>query len=164
MSGIDRPTFVLTDHHGQEVSERSYPGRFLLVYFGFTHCQVVCPRSLGQLTAVLDSLPERIAARLQPLYVTVDPARDRPEVMRRYLEAQYPRFTGLTGTPEQTESVKEAFKVFARRKPDPSDPDGYAVPHTAISYLIDPEGRYATHWVPTKTVDEIRADLMHRLA
>lgn len=164
MAGIDRPHFSLIDHHGQKVSEASYPGRFLLVYFGFTHCQVVCPRSLTRLTTVLESLPDQIATKLQPLYITVDPERDHPDVMRRYLEEKFPRFTGLSGMPEQIESAKEAFKVFARRKSDPGDPDGYVVPHTSITYLIDPDGGYATHWVETKTVDEILTDLKQRLA
>ncbi|NNL85931.1 MAG: SCO family protein [Myxococcales bacterium] len=164
MSGIGRPRFALIDHHGQEVSEASYPGQFLLVYFGFTRCQVVCPRSLTRLTTVLESLPDPMCAKLAPLYITVDPDRDRPEVMRRYLEEKFPRFTGLSGTSEQIESAKEAFKVFAQRKPDPSDPDGYAVPHTAIAYLIDPDGDYATHWVETKSADEIATELERRLA
>ncbi|MCY4390322.1 MAG: SCO family protein [Desulfurellaceae bacterium] len=164
MAGIDQPNFTLIDHHGQEVSEASYPGQYLLVYFGFTHCQVICPRSLTRLTTVLESLPDQIVTKLQPLYITVDPERDRPDVMRRHLEEKFPRFTGLSGTPEQIESAKEAFKVFARRKPDPSDPDGYAVPHTAITYLIDPDGSYTTHWVETKTADVILTDLKQRLA
>ncbi len=98
-----------------------------------------------------------------PFRLAEGPERDDPDVMRRYLEEKFPRFTGLSGTPEQIESAKEAFKVFARRKPDPSDPDGYAVPHTAITYLIDPDGSYATHWVETKTADVILTDLKQRL-
>ncbi len=98
-----------------------------------------------------------------PFRLVEGPERDDPDVMRRYLEEKFPRFTGLSGTPEQIESAKEAFKVFARRKPDPSDPDGYAVPHTAITYLIDPDGSYATHWVETKTADVILTDLKQRL-
>jgi len=164
MAGIGSPTFSLVDHHGSEVTEATYAGQWLIVYFGFTHCRVVCPRSLTRLTNVLDSLPGPLAAKVRPLYISVDPERDRPEAMKQYVEDGYPRFTGLTGSPEQVEAAKDAFKVFAARKPDPDDPDGYAVPHTSMTYLIGPDGCYVTHWVETKREDEIVADLKQRLA
>lgn len=90
----------------------------------------------------LGPLAETVAA----LYVTVDPERDTPAVLRAFLETSHPRFTGLTGSPPQIEEAKRAFRVFARRVADADDPDGYAVPHTAITYLLDPSGRYAAHF------------------
>ncbi|WP_239154990.1 SCO family protein [Amycolatopsis sp. FDAARGOS 1241] len=137
-------TFSLVDHHGTPVTEQSYRGQWVTVFFGFTHCRVVCPRALGRLSAVLDGLGP-LAEKIRPLYITVDPERDTPEVMRAFLEAGHPRFTGLTGTPERIEAAKRSFHVFARRKDDPEDPDGYAVPHTAITYVLSPDGEYATH-------------------
>ncbi|MGW4485374.1 SCO family protein [Amycolatopsis sp. NPDC004368] len=143
MTPIDA-TFSLVDHHGTPVTERAYRGHWVTVFFGFTHCRTACPRALGRLDDALDALGSA-AENIKPLYITVDPERDSPEVMRAYLEDDHPRFTGLTGTPEQIEAAKRAFRVFARRKDDPADPDGYAVPHTAITYVLDPEGAYATH-------------------
>jgi protein SCO1/2 len=163
MAGIGKPNFNLIDHDGHEVTEASYTGKWLLVYFGFTHCRVVCPRSLNRLTQVLESLPERLVEKLQPLYISVDPERDRPDVMKQFLEDGFQRFTGLTGSPEQVEAAKDAFKVFAQRKPDPDDPDGYAVPHTSFTYLIGPDGCYVTHWIESKSKDEIVPDLRQRL-
>lgn len=155
--------FDLVDHHGTPVGVDSYRGDWLLVQFGFTSCRVVCPRALGKLTAALEELgPE--AARLRPLYVSVDPERDTPEVLRAFLSASYPRFTGLTGTAEQVERAKRAFRVFARRRADPEDPDGYAVPHTAITYLVDPAGRLARHWPDTADASTIAADLARALS
>ena len=139
---------MLTDHHGHDVTDSDYRGRFLLVYFGFTHCRDVCPRALARLSEAL-SLLHKLADRIQPLYVTVDPTRDTPAVMKAYLETQYPRFTGLTGTPEQVDAAKSTFRVFARRGNDPDDPAGYAVPHSALSYLVDPDGRYIAHFSDT---------------
>ena len=78
-------SFALTDHHGRDVTDADYRGRFLLVYFGFTHCRVVCPRALARLSEAL-SLLDELADRIQPLYVTVDPVRDTPAVMKAYLE------------------------------------------------------------------------------
>ncbi|SEC15215.1 protein SCO1/2 [Beijerinckia sp. 28-YEA-48] len=137
--------FSLVDHNGRAVSEADYRGRYLLVYFGFTHCRVVCPRALGVLSGALDRLD--VGDRLAPLYITVDPARDTPAVMKAYLASNHPRFTGLTGTAEHIDAAKRAFRVFAERKPDAEDPDGYAVPHTAISYLIGPDGTYRSHFL-----------------
>jgi protein SCO1/2 len=150
--------FRLIDHHGVEVTDESYRGRYVLLFFGFTHCKVVCPRALGRLTNVLDRLGP-LADRLQPLYVTVDPERDTPGVMRAFLERSYPRFTGLTGSREQVERAKKAFRVFAHHAPDADDPSNYVVPHSAITYVLDPAGRYTTHF--TDAVSE--AEMIERL-
>lgn len=153
--------FALVDHHGTPVTAQTYRGRWLLVQFGFTSCRVVCPRALTKLTAALDGFGDSPA--LVPLYVTVDPDRDSPEVLRAHLETSYPRFTGLTGTPEQVEQAKGAFQVFARRRPDADDPDGYAVPHTAITHLVDPAGQRVAHWADTVTAEQITTDLRRRV-
>lgn len=155
--------FDLIDHEGRPVTHLSYRGRWLLVYFGFTHCRVVCPRSLTRLSNVLDALPTELATTLDVLYITVDPKRDSPAVMREYLAARFPRFIGLTGTEEQIEKAKDAFKVFSRPKPDPDDPSCYDVPHTAITYLIDPKGVYVTHWPEVRTAADVVTDLRFRM-
>jgi protein SCO1 len=158
---VSAPTtvaFDLVDQDGSPVDARSYAGSWLLVQFGFTSCRVVCPRALAKLTAALDRLGDD-ARRVRPLYVTVDPDRDTPAVMKAFLTTSYPRFTGLTGTAEQIEAAKAAFRVFARRRADPQDPDGYAVPHTAITYLVDPDGRLARHWPDTADAATIAAGL-----
>lgn len=94
---------------------------------------------------------------MRPIYVTVDPERDTPAVMKAFLENDYPRFTGLTGTRPQIDAAMSAFRVFARRSPDP---DGYQVPHSAFTYVIDAQGRYVTH--VTDAVDAV--ELERRLA
>ncbi|MEQ8743676.1 SCO family protein [Parasphingorhabdus sp.] len=140
-----RAEFDLTDHFGRAASNSDFLGEFLLVYFGFTNCKVVCPRSLAKLSSVVGRLVAEGHA-IQPLYLTVDPERDTPEVMRRYLAAAFPHFLGLTGTRQQVDEAKANFRIFAERKPDPDDPEGYEVPHTAIAYLIDPAGEYCGHF------------------
>lgn len=145
--------FDLVDHNGRPVTNATFHGSYALVFFGFTHCRVVCPRALGRISAVLELLgPE--AARVQPLYITVDPDRDSPAVMKAFLENR-PGFLGLTGTPEQIESAKAAFRVFARRRDDPQEPDGYAVPHTAITYVLDPAGVCVDHFTDALGADEV---------
>jgi protein SCO1 len=156
--------FNLIDHNGQPVTQDTYRGQWLWVYFGFTHCRVVCPRTLTRLSNVLSALHPDLAQRTQPLYITVDPLRDTPAVMRAYLQERYPRFMGLTGTEQQIGEAKEAFKVFSSPRPDPNNPANYDVPHTAITYLIDPGGAYVTHWPETRSADDIVSDLQSRLA
>jgi protein SCO1 len=146
--------FSLTDHNGTPVSNASYRGRFLVVFFGFTHCRVVCPRALTTLSAVLDELGPS-ADRVQGLYVTVDPDRDTPETMKAFLAANYPRFTGLTGTAEQIDAAKKEFRVFARRAADPAGQDEYVVPHSAITYVLDRSGNFLTHFTDSTGADEM---------
>jgi protein SCO1/2 len=145
VDGVIRPirgTFDLVDHEGRDVTEQTYRGKYVLVFFGFTRCKMICPRALSRLTGVLDRLGT-LADGIEPLYITVDPARDTPEVMKAFLTHAYPRFTGLTGTASQIEQAKASFRVFARKV---DDAQGYQMPHTAFSYLIDPAGNYLAHF------------------
>jgi protein SCO1 len=144
-------SFALTNHHGRDVTDADYRGRFMLIYFGFTHCRAVCPRALARLSGALAALGE-FADRIQPLYITVDPVRDTSAVMKAYLQDRYPRFTGLTGTRDQTDRAKQTFRVFAERAADPEDPSGYAMPHSALTYLMGPDGKYVTHF--SDTIDQ----------
>jgi protein SCO1 len=155
--------FALTDHHGRDVTDADYSGRFMLIYFGFTHCRAVCPRALTRLSEALAELGG-LADRIAPLYITVDPARDTPAVMKAYLEDRYPRFTGLTGSREQTEEAKRTFRVFAERAADPDDPAGYAMPHSALTYLVGPDGKYITHFPDTIDRDALAEQLKKLMA
>ncbi|MCE3550670.1 SCO family protein [Pseudonocardia sp. RS11V-5] len=150
-----RATYSLVDHHGTPVTERTYRGRWQLVQFGFTSCRVVCPRALAKLDDVLDRLGAHAAA-VAPLYVTVDPDRDTPERMKAFLGATHPRFTGLTGTAQQTGDAAASFRVFTRRRATPA---GYDVQHTAITYLLDPDAAPARYWSDTRTAEAIATDL-----
>lgn len=147
-------TFDLVDHNGREVSEQTYRGQHMVIFFGFTHCKMVCPRALSRLSAVLDRLGP-LADRIQPLYVTVDPRRDTPEVMREFLSSAYPRFTGLTGSAEQVELAKKSFRVFSAEVADRDDPDSYQMPHTAFTYVLRPDGTYLTHFTDATDEDEL---------
>jgi protein SCO1 len=157
-----RPVFSLTDHHGEAVNEKSYAGRYLLVFFGFTHCASVCPRALHRLTGVLEQLGSD-AERIQPLYVTVDPQRDTPETMKRFLERTAPAFTGLTGTQDEIDAARSAFHVFTQRKADPTAPNGYVMPHTAITYLVGPDGEFAAHFPDAAPADEVCVQIRRTL-
>ncbi|KQX19094.1 MULTISPECIES: SCO family protein [unclassified Sphingomonas] len=153
-------SFSLTDHDGLDVTQSDFRGRFMLVAFGFTHCRVVCPRVLGRISDALDLL-EPLAKQIQPIYITVDPERDTPDAMRRFLTQRYPRFRGLTGTAAQIDRAKASFKVFAQHRDDPDDPAGYAVAHTAFAYLMDRTGGYRTHFADAGDAAQLAGSL-HR--
>jgi|SRR6516225_2892724 protein SCO1/2 len=152
--------FALTDHHGQPVTNASFHGKYALLFFGFTHCKVVCPRALARISQALDLIGE-LAGEIQPLYITVDPERDTPEVMRAFLERGYRRFLGLTGDRGHVTAVKRAYKVYAERRNDPDAPDGYVVPHTAFTFLLDRNGDYLAHFVDAGDAQELAAKLRH---
>jgi protein SCO1/2 len=153
-------SFDLVDHHGRRVTDAAYRGRYVLIFFGFTNCRVVCPRALTRLSAALDLLGP-LADRIQPLYITVDPDRDTPEAMQVFLRS-YPRFVGLTGSKEQIDRVKGEFRVFARRISDPDD--GATIRHTAIAYVMGPDGRYVSHFTDTTSSEETADRLRTLLA
>ncbi|MBR0794862.1 SCO family protein [Bradyrhizobium jicamae] len=161
----DHPVFTLTDHFGNQITEKDFHGWFQLVYFGFTSCRVVCPRALAKLSGVLEELGDESARWIKPLYITVDPARDKPETMKAYLQADYPRFLGLTGPEAAIEDAKRHFRVFAQRKSNPADPDGYQIAHTAIAYLLDRNGNYLDHFPDAtegaKIIERIRFHFAH---
>jgi protein SCO1 len=148
-----RGAFNLVDHHGRAVSSESFRGRFMLVFFGFTHCRVVCPRALAKISAALDEIGE-MSASICALYITVDPERDTPEVMRKFLLA-YPRIIGLTGSRAQIDEVKRNFRIFARRTADPLNVHEYNVPHTAITYLLDIDGKFITDFNDSIPLNEM---------
>ena len=134
--------FTLTSHEGRRVSDSDFAGRHRLVYFGFTFCPDVCPVDLQTIGAGLRQFerdhPER-AARVQPLFVTVDPARDTPEVLARYVAAFHPRLIGLTGSEDEIARVARAYAVYYRRG-EPGPDGGYAVDHWRGIVLYGPQG------------------------
>ncbi|WP_406636557.1 SCO family protein [Amycolatopsis sp. WGS_07] len=159
-----RPTvgggFQLVDDSGNAVTERSYFGNHLLVFFGFTNCQTVCPPALARLDRVLDELCDH-ADQVRALYVTVDPERDTPEVLHAFLSARHPRITGLTGPASEIEAMKKAYHVHASRV---DTPDGYRMPHSAFTYLMGPDGEYLTHFTDLVDSKDITAALTVFLA
>lgn len=137
--------FLLASHHGRRVDAFSFGTRLLLLLFGFTHCAVVCPRELRKLEAALDQLGP-LAARVQPLYVTVDPERDLPGTLQAYLQP-YSRFIGLTGTRAEIDDARRSFRVFAEQRSDGQAPGGYTVAHTTGAYLATPGGQVVAHFM-----------------
>jgi protein SCO1 len=145
-------TFELTDHHGKRRTLEDFRSRVVVMFFGFVHCPDICPMTLQELALVARELgPD--AARLQVLFVTVDPERDTPELLRQYVPAFHPGFLGLHGTLEETARAAREFKVYFQKQPLPNG--GYTVDHSAGLFILDGHGRlrlFAPHGVGAKTL------------
>jgi protein SCO1/2 len=161
-SGAIGGAFTLVHHDGRTVSDQDFRGRWLLIYFGYTFCPDVCPTSLTLLTSALDRLDEVQRAKITPIFVTVDPARDTPEVMAGYVSAFAADMIGLTGSDEQVAAAMRAFKVYAA-KVKSDDPTAYTVDHSSILYLIGPDGRFVQHFAHGVGVEDIAAGLKKHL-
>ena len=131
--------FEMTAHTGETVTDKTFEGKLLLIFFGYTFCPDVCPTTMSNVALALDALGDN-AASVQALFVTVDPARDTPEVLAEYAPAFHPGILGLSGTPEQTASIAKAYSAYYA-KADGSDPD-YLMDHTVFIYLMDRDGSF----------------------
>ena len=137
--------FALIDGDGRMRTDSEFRGAPMLVSFGYTHCPDICPTVLQTIADALDALgPE--GAAIQPLFVTVDPERDTPEVVRAWVGHFHERLIGLTGAPEQTAAAARAYRVTWRMVPDEAGGAGYLLDHTALVYLMDADGAYVTHF------------------
>ena len=146
--------FTLTDHSGQRVSDTDFRGKFLLVIFGYTFCPDVCPSELQLISAALDALGPK-AERIVPLFITVDPERDTPGQLATYVQSFHPRLIGLTGTGSEIAAVAKEYRVYVRKAPDPKSTAGYSMDHSALIYLMGPDGAYLAHFAPGIGVDTL---------
>ena len=149
--------FTLTDASGKAVTDRTYAGKWLLIYFGYTFCPDACPIALAKMSEALKKLGPA-AESLQTLFITVDPKRDTASVMAEYLKSFDPRIVGLTGTQAQIDAVVKGYKVYVSI-PNTGGSD-YLVDHSAYFYVMDPQGRFVNVIDPGVSGDEIANRLL----
>lgn len=150
-------SLALPDFNGVPRTLADFRGKVVLVDFGYTRCPDVCPTTLSDLASAVRSLgPE--GARVQVLFVTVDPKRDTPELLRNYVPAFDPRFLGLRGDAEATSKVEKEFRIYAEER-EGKTPDSYTVDHSAQVFAFDPEGRLRLMIAPGTPPGDIAADL-----
>jgi protein SCO1/2 len=130
--------FQLTDHTGKPRTLADFKGKVVVIFFGYTHCPDVCPTVLGEVASVAKELGKD-AARMQVLFITVDPERDTPAVLSQYMPAFHPDYLGLYGDADATVRTAKEFKVFFQKQPLPGG--GYTVDHSAGTYIYDMAGR-----------------------
>jgi protein SCO1/2 len=136
-SQVAQADFKLTDHNGRVRTLADFRGKVVVLFFGYLHCPDVCPTTMADLAQVVGQLGKD-AARVQVLFVTVDPERDTPELLAKYAPAFHPDFLGLSGDVAATAQVSKAFNVVYQKQPTST---GYNVDHSAGTYLIDTNGK-----------------------
>lgn len=137
-------SFTLVNQEGAVVSEKTFHGKYSLIFFGYTFCPDVCPNTLSTFSTVMDLLGKD-AIKVQPIFVTVDPLRDTPEHLKSYLTHFHKSFAGLTGNVQQIEHVKKVFRIYAAKsQQDATDPDDYLMDHSSVSYLMSKDGKFLT--------------------
>jgi protein SCO1/2 len=150
--------FSLIDPAGRPVTDRDFRGRFMLVYFGYTHCPDVCPTTLGKVAAALPLLGPA-ADKVQPIFVTVDPEHDTPGVMGRYAGQFSPRILGLTGSPAQIAQAEKAYRVYAALQRTGPGQAAYMMNHTSILYLMGPDGQFVAPVRADGGAPQVAADI-----
>ena len=153
--------FTLTGEDGKPVSDTDFAGKYRIMYFGYTFCPDVCPvdmQNLGAAMRLLDEKDPALSAKIQPIFVTVDPARDTPDVLRQFTDAFYPRLIGLTGSADAIAKVAKDYAVYYQAEP-PGPGGGYLVDHSRMAYLMSPAGKplalLPVEGPPQPIVDEI---------
>lgn len=158
-SAIGGP-FKLIDQNGNAITDGDFKGRPFLVFFGYTHCPDVCPTTLFDVSEVMRVLGKD-ADRTGALFVTVDPERDTPAVMKDYLSSFDPHLRGATGDRVAIDAVEKAYRVYAKKvQMENSD---YTMDHTALVYLMDKQGRFVTPFSLKRRPEEAAADLRRHL-
>jgi protein SCO1/2 len=154
-SAIGGP-FALVDQNGKAVTDRDFKGKPLLIFFGYTHCPDVCPTTLFELSEMMHALGKD-ADKTNALFVTVDPERDTPAVMKDYLSSFDPHLMGATGDRKQIDAAEKAYRVYAKKVPT-KDGD-YSMDHTALVYLMDKQGRFVAPFSLQRSPQAAAADL-----
>jgi len=151
-------TLALTDHNGMKRRLEDFRGKLVVLFFGYTHCPDVCPTTLADIATAFKLMSPADAARVQVLFVSVDPERDTPEMLKQYVPYFHPSFLGLHGTPAEIAVAAKEFRIHYRKHIEPGAGD-YLVDHTAGSYVLDTNSRLRLFQPFAQPPDEIAHDL-----
>ncbi|HML10012.1 MAG TPA: SCO family protein [Stellaceae bacterium] len=156
LAGAFGGKFSLVDQNAKPFTDADLKGKWTLVFFGYTHCPDVCPTALNDLSLALDQLGDK-KKDVGIVFISVDPERDTPAVLKSYVESFDAPIEGLTGTPEQVAEAAKDYKVYYAKHPLPGG--GYDMDHSALIYIMDPQGRFTATFTPQDTSDTMAARL-----
>ena len=159
-SAIGGP-FQLVDQNGKRVSDADLKGKWQLLFFGYTHCPDACPTALNEIALALDKLGDK-RDKVEVVFITVDPERDTPQVLKSYVQSFDASIVALTGSPDQVAQAAKAYRVFYAKHPRPDG--GYEMDHSAVIYVMDPRGRFTATFTPESTADAIAERLQKLLS
>lgn len=155
--------FALIAPDGTTVTDQTFRGKWLLVYFGYTFCPNTCPMTLNEIATALEKLGTD-ATKMQPLFITVDPQRDTREVLEQYTRSFDPRIVGLTGSPQQIDAVTQEYGAYAARDKTGPGPEDYVIDHSTYLYVMDPGGKFVRAFDADTSGDRIADALRELLA
>jgi len=156
-----RPVFALPDGGGRLRTTDEFAGKFQLVFFGFTNCPDVCPTTLSEVAQVMDDLGDD-ATFVQPIFISIDPERDRRLGIDAFTQAFHPAILGLAGDARETKATAASFKIFFAQEETPEVADGYTMSHSSALYLIGPEGDWLRQFDYGTSAADIQSDLNSR--
>ena len=151
--------FSLIDQNGNLRRADDFRGHFMLVYFGYSYCPDVCPTALAVMADALEKVPRE--DRITPIFITIDPERDSPKVLKTYLKAFGPRFVGLTGDSQSIAAAARAYRVYYKKHP--LQGGGYAMDHSSVIYLMGPDGKFIANYDAKIGVDAFKTALSEKL-
>jgi cytochrome oxidase Cu insertion factor (SCO1/SenC/PrrC family) len=137
--------FSMVNHKGEQVTEKNFLGKPMLLFFGFTFCPDICPTELQVMAAALTQLGDA-GKDIQPIFVSIDPERDTPQVMAQYVGAFGDSFIGLTGNADQVAKMAQTYRVFYAKQDNKQDPASYLMDHSSIIYLMGTDGKFLKHF------------------
>ncbi|KAJ1649889.1 Cu-binding protein [Dispira simplex] len=149
--------FELIDHNGKTVSNQDFLGKFMLIYFGFTHCPDICPEELDKMSEALEALEKdpQVPGEIVPIFITCDPQRDGVEQVREYIQEFHPRLIGLTGSFEDISKVAKAYRVYFSKPPTAKPDEDYLVDHSIFFYMMDPRGEFLDAFGRETSAEEV---------
>ncbi len=153
--------FALIDHNGVQVTQDNYKDSYKLIFFGFTFCPAVCPTELQKINLIMDELGNK-AENITPIFVSIDPERDTPDIMKEYVAQFHPKLVGLTGSTAQIEAVKKEYNAYSK-KIENDMMDEYMMDHSAFLYLMSPDNNLLALYPAKDTAIEITQDIKGRI-
>jgi cytochrome oxidase Cu insertion factor (SCO1/SenC/PrrC family) len=154
--------FEMVNQNGAKVTEQDFAGKPTVIFFGYTYCPDVCPTELQIMSTALDQLGNQ-AKDVVPIFVTIDPERDTPDVLKSYLESFGPRWTGLTGSPEQVHAMARAWRVFYEKRDNKAAPKDYLMDHSSFIFLMGSDGKFIKHFNYTTDAKAFGEQLLEAL-
>jgi protein SCO1/2 len=155
--------FTLTNQNGNPMSDTAFAGRYRIMYFGYSYCPDVCPTDLakiGQALRLVDEKDPLLGAKVVPIFVTVDPERDTPKVIKEFVANFHPRMIGLTGSVADIKKTADEFRIYFAKLPPATPGGGYLVDHTRVAYLLGPKGEPIAPLTADMTPDMIRETIV----
>jgi cytochrome oxidase Cu insertion factor (SCO1/SenC/PrrC family) len=152
--------YRLIDQDGRPRTTADFRGKYQLLYFGYTFCPDVCPTTLALIAASLDKMgPQQ--SRIVPIFITIDPERDKPQILKKYLAAFGPRFVGLTGSAQNIAAVEKEYRVYAKKQP--LKDGNYGMDHSSVIYLLGPDGRLLSFFDDIASPDDLARALLEKM-